>query len=167
MNIPLNPDSKDPIWNLFGKVIKLIDSRSFQQELARNGLQSIERYQNMLKMVLLASYFNLEVSHVYSEVENREKLRKFLNIDHLLTLKQVREVYSRADEQKYLELALKTLNKLEFKKIRGIKTILLDSTAIIIDLKFNGKYLSKQTLYWIKTTKEAFPPLKAIMQAFR
>ena len=145
MNIPLNPDSKDPIWNLFGKVIKLIDSRSFQQELARNGLQSIERYQNMLKMVLLASYFNLEVSHVYSEVENREKLRKFLNIDHLLTLKQVREVYSRADEQKYLELALKTLNKLEFKKIQGIKTILLDSTAIIIDLKFNGKYISKQT----------------------
>ena len=27
----------------------------------------------------------------------------------------------------------------------GIKTILLDSTAIIIDLKFNGKYISKQT----------------------
>ena len=78
MNIPLNPDSKDPIWNLFGKVIKLIDSRSFQQELARNGLQSIERYQNMLKMVLLASYFNLEVSHVYSEVENREKTLEIL-----------------------------------------------------------------------------------------
>ena len=145
MNIPLNPDSKDPIWTLFGKVIKLIDSRNFQQELARNKLQSIERYQTMLKIVLLASYFNLEVSHVYFEVKNREKLRKFLNIDNLLTLKQVREVYSRQNEEKYLELALKTLNKLEFKKIRGLKTILLDSTAIIIDLKFNGKYISKQT----------------------
>ncbi|AIS31177.1 MAG: transposase [Dysgonamonadaceae bacterium] len=145
MNIPLNPDSKDPIWTLFGKVIKLIDSRSFQQELARNKLQSIERYQTMLKIVLLASYFNLEVSHVYSEVKNREKLRKFLNINNPLTLKQIREVYSRKNEQKYLELALKTLNKLEFKKIRGLKTILLDSTAIIIDLKFNGKYISKQT----------------------
>jgi len=41
MNITLNPDSKKPIWALFGKVIKLIDSRNFQQELARNGLQSI------------------------------------------------------------------------------------------------------------------------------
>jgi hypothetical protein len=85
MNIPLNPDSKDPIWTLFGKVIKLIDSRSYQQELARNKLQNIKRYQTMLKMILLASYFNLEVSHVYSEVENREKLRKFLNINNLLT----------------------------------------------------------------------------------
>jgi len=46
---PFNPDSKDPVWTLFGKVIKLIDSRNFQQELARNGLQSIKRYQIMLK----------------------------------------------------------------------------------------------------------------------
>ena len=145
MNIPLNPDSKDPIWTLFGKLIKLIDSRNFQQELARNGLQSIERYQTMLKVVLMASYFDLEVSHVYFEVKTREKLQKFLNINNLLTLKQVREVYSRKNEQKYLEMALKTLNKLEFKKIRGIKTVLIDSTPLIIDLKFNGKYISKQT----------------------
>ena len=145
MNIPLNPDSKDPVWTLFGKVIKLIDSRTFQQELARNGLQSIKRYQTMLKIVLLASYFDLEVSYVHCEVKNREKLRKFLNIDHLLTLKQIREVYSRQNEQKYLEMALKTLNKLEFKKIRDIKTVLIDSTSILIDLKFNGKYISKQT----------------------
>jgi len=45
MNMPLNPDSKDPIWTLFGKVIKLMDSRNFQQELARKGLQSITKYQ--------------------------------------------------------------------------------------------------------------------------
>ncbi|MDI6645083.1 MAG: hypothetical protein QME14_08500, partial [Methanobacteriaceae archaeon] len=117
MNIPLNPDSKDPIWTLFGKVIKLIDSRNFQQELARNKLQSTNKYQNMLKIVLLASYFNLEVSHVYFEVKNRDKLRKFLNIKDMLTLKQIREFYSRKNEKKYLEMALKTLNKLEFKKI--------------------------------------------------
>jgi hypothetical protein len=87
MNIPLNPDSKDPIWTLFGKLIKLIDSRNFQLELARNGLKLIERYQTMLKIVFMASYFDLEVSHVYFEVKNRERLQKFLNIDHLLTLK--------------------------------------------------------------------------------
>ena len=35
----------------------------------------------------------------------------------MLTLKQVKEVYSRKNEQKYLEITLKTLNKLEFKEI--------------------------------------------------
>jgi hypothetical protein len=28
-----------------------------------------------------------------------------------------------------MEMALKTLNKLEFKKIRGLKAVLLDSTS--------------------------------------
>jgi hypothetical protein len=31
MKIPLHPDEKNPIWILFGIVIKLIDSQSFQQ----------------------------------------------------------------------------------------------------------------------------------------
>ncbi len=166
MNIPLNSDSKDPIWVLFGKVIKLIDSRNFQQELTRNGLQSIERYQIMLKIVLLASYFDLEVSHVYDEVKNREKFQKFLNIENLLTLKQIREVYSRKNEQKYLEMELKTLKKLEFKKIRGIKTILLDSTPLLIDLKFNGKYISKQT-YLNKDYKRGFSTSKDHYSGFK
>lgn len=47
----------------------------------------------------------------------------------MLTLKQIKEVYSRNSEEKYLEVALKTLNKLEFKKVRGLKTVILDSTA--------------------------------------
>jgi len=145
MNIPLNPDLKDPIWILFSKVIKLIDSRTFQQELARNGFTSIKKHQTMLKIVLLSSYFEMYVSDVFNDVESRPKLRKFLNIQDTLTLKQIRELYSRDDSEKYLETCLKTLNKLQFKQIRGLKTIALDSSPLIIDLKFDGKYISKQT----------------------
>jgi len=145
MNIPLNPDLKDPIWILFSKVVKLIDDRPFQQELARNGFTSTKKIQTMLKIILLSSYFEMYVSDVFNEVENRSKLRKFLNIEDTLNLKQIRELYSRHDAEKYLETCLKTLNKLQFKEIRGLKTILLDSSPLIIDLKFNGKYISKQT----------------------
>ena len=145
MNIPLNPDLKDPIWILFSKVIKLIDSRTFQQELARNGFHSIKKHQTMLKIILLSSYFEMYVSDVFNEIENRLKLQKFLNIQDTLSLKQIRELYSRYDSEKYLETSLKTLNKLQFKKIRELKTILLDSSPLLIDLKFNGKFISKQT----------------------
>jgi hypothetical protein len=34
MKIPLNPYKKDPIWVLFSKVLKVIDYRTFQEELA-------------------------------------------------------------------------------------------------------------------------------------
>lgn len=145
MNIPLNPDLKDPIWILFSKVIKLIDDRTFQQELARNGFTSTKKLQTMLKVILLSSYFEMYVSNVFNEVINRPKLQRFLNIEDNLSLKQIRELYSRHDAEKYLETCLKTLNTLQFKEIRGLKTILLDSSPLIIDLKFNGKYISKQT----------------------
>ena len=41
MKIPLIPDVNDPIWNLFNEVIKVIDSRTFQEELARNSFKNI------------------------------------------------------------------------------------------------------------------------------
>ncbi|WP_263640982.1 transposase [Methanobrevibacter arboriphilus] len=155
MKIPMNPDKKDPVWNMFSKILKLIDSRTFQEELARDNFTSTNKHQLMLKLVLLSIFFQLDLSYVYDQVESREKLRKFLNINDLLSLKQIREIYHRNDESKYLELCLKTLNKMQFNKIRYIKTIILDSTSITLDLKFNGKYLSKQSLL-TKAYKRAF-----------
>lgn len=146
MKIPLNPDEKDPVWNLFSKILKVIDSRTFQQELARNGLNNIKNHQIMLKIILLSIFYQLDVSYVHNEIIGHSKLRKFLDIDEMLSLKQIREIYHRYDESKYLELALKTLNKMSFKEIRRIDTIILDSTSITLDLKFGGKYLSKQKL---------------------
>lgn len=146
MKIPLIPDENDPMWNLFSKVIKVIDSRTFQEELARNGLNNIKNHQNLIKLLLLSMFFKLDVSDVYFQLITKPRLSKFLNIKDLQSFKQVRELYSRYSEGKYLELALKTINKLQFKKIRNIKTIVLDSTSITLDLKFDGKYLSKQML---------------------
>ena len=146
MKIPLIPDENDPMWKLFGKVIKVIDSRIFQEELARNGFKNIKNHQNLIKILLLSMFFRLDVSDVYNQINTKSQLSKFLNIEDLQSLKQIRELYYRYRACKYLELALKSINKLQFKKIRNIKTIVLDSTSITLDLKFGGKYLSKQML---------------------
>ena len=44
MKIPLIPDVNDPVWNLFDKVVKVIDSGTFQEELARNGFKNINNH---------------------------------------------------------------------------------------------------------------------------
>jgi hypothetical protein len=146
MKIPLIPDEKDPIWNLFDKVVKVIDSRTFQEELGRNDFKNINNHQTLIKLLLLSMFFKKDVSDVYNQVNTKSRLSKFLNIDDLLSLKQYRELYTRNRHVKYLELTLKTLNKLQFKRIRHIRTIVLDSTSITLDLKFHGKFLSKQML---------------------
>ncbi|MDR2829999.1 MAG: hypothetical protein LBB45_03025 [Methanobrevibacter sp.] len=57
MKIPLNPNKKDPIWILFNKILKVIDSITFQDELARNDLKKIENQQIMLKLVFIKYIF--------------------------------------------------------------------------------------------------------------
>ena len=146
MKILLISDENDSMWNLFGKVIKVIGSRVFKEELGRNGLNNPKNHQNLMKILLLSMFFKLSVVNVYNQVKTKQRLSKFLKIEDLQSLEQVRKLYSKYSEGKHLELALKTINKLQFKKIRNIKTIVLDSTSITLDLKFNGKYLSKQML---------------------
>jgi hypothetical protein len=146
MKIPLIPDINDPIWNLFDKVVKVIDSRTFQEELARNGFKNIKNHQTLIKLLFLSMFFKKDVSDVYDQVNTKSRLSKFLNIDGMLSLKQCRELYSRNGHEKYLELSLKAINKMSFKKIRSVKTIVIDSTSITLDLKFLGKFKSKQML---------------------
>ena len=136
-------DENDSMLNLFGKVIKVIGSRVFKEELGRNGLNNPKNHQNLIKILLLSMFFKLSVVNVYNQVKTKPRLSKFLKIEDLQSLKQVRELYSRYNEVEHLELALKTVNKLQFKKIRNIKTIVFDSTSITLDLKFNGKYLKQ------------------------
>ena len=66
MKIPLNPDKKDPIWILFSEVIKVIDSRTFQEELARNGFKNINSHQTLIKLLFLSMFFKKDVSDVYN-----------------------------------------------------------------------------------------------------
>lgn len=145
MNLPLIPIEKDPIWTLFSEVLKVIDSRSFQQELSRNSMKDTNKIRIMLKIVLLSIFFENDVFHVYNEVSNRSELCEFLNIPHLPSLKKIREVYQKYDEKIYLEFVLKTLNRVKFKKIHDLEVIVLDSANITLDLKFNGMFLTKKT----------------------
>jgi hypothetical protein len=59
MNVPLIPYKKDPIWILFAEVIKVIDSISFQQELARNGMNDTNNIRIILKITPLSIFFKL------------------------------------------------------------------------------------------------------------
>ena len=131
---------------MFNEVIKVIDSRTFQEELARNGFKNIKNHQTLIKLLFLSVFFKKDVSDVYNQVNTKSRLSKFLNIDDMLSLKQYREFYSRNGHEKYLELTLKTINNMPFKKIRSIKTIVFDYTSITLDLKFLGKFKSKQML---------------------
>jgi hypothetical protein len=58
----------------------------------------------------------------------------------------ISEFLSRHSEQYWCEFTIKSLNTINFKKTRGIKTIIVDGTDIQIDLNWFGRRISKKKL---------------------
>jgi len=139
-------DKNDFKWVLLGKVLNIFDSRKTHQELAKNGITPLKRSVNILKIVMIAIFFNLEVSYVVSELNRNKKLKKQLKIQEVYSANQVYEFLSRIDERKFYEFTIKLLNSLNFKNRRGIRDVIVDGTDLQIDLHWWGRRISKKSL---------------------
>jgi len=146
MKIPLIYDKKDPKWILLCKILKIFDDRKTGQELSKEGLTPLKKSVNILKIVMIALFFDLDVSYVISEFNRNKKLKKQLGIDEIFTAEQVYEFLSRHDEKYWCEFTIKLLNSLNFKNTRGIRVIIVDGTDIQIDLNWFGRKISKKSL---------------------
>jgi hypothetical protein len=146
MKIPLIYDKKDPKWILLVEILKVFDSRRTRQELSKNGITPLYRSCNILKITMIALFFDLEISYVVSEINRNKKLKKQLMIDEIYTAGQIYEFLSRFSERSFYEFVIKLLNNLNFKNTRGIRNILVDGTDIQIDLNWFGRRISKKSL---------------------
>jgi len=134
MKIPLIYDKKNPKWILLLEILEVFDSRKTHQELSKNGITPLYHSINILKISMVALFFDLEVSYVVSELNRNKKLQKQLMIDEVFTANQIYEFLSRFNERYFYEFTIKLLNSLNFKNIREIRTIIVDGTGIQIDL---------------------------------
>ena len=89
MRLPVIPVKGDERWELLSKIIDKLETRETKKALARNGITPINRAIEFLKVIILAMFFELEISYAASEVNRRYELRKFLKIDDEVKLKSV------------------------------------------------------------------------------
>ena len=146
MKIPLIYDEKDPKWILLVKLLKIFDSRKTHQLLSKNGLTPLKRSVNILKVVMVTLFFDLDVSYVVSELNRNKELKKQLGICEVFSAEQVSEFLSRHSEEYWCEFTIKLLNSLNFKNTRGIRAIIVDGTDVQIDLNWFGRRISKKKL---------------------
>jgi len=139
-------DKKDFKWILLNQILKIFDSRKTHQELAKNRLTPLNRSKNILKIIILALYFDMDVSYVVSELNRNKKLKNQLGIGEVFSEEQISEFLSRHSEKYWQEFIIKLLNKLNFKNTRGIRRIIVDGTDVQIDLNWFGRRISKKSL---------------------
>ena len=89
MKLTVYPIKGDEKWELLSKVIDKIETRETKKALARNKITPVNKALEILKVIILAMFFELEISYAVAEINKRLELRKFLKIDGEVKLKSV------------------------------------------------------------------------------
>ena len=62
---------------LLGTIISAVSSRRVKQEMAKQGVGPVNIAGVMLRIVLIAMFFSVDISYVVKELNRRIKLRRF------------------------------------------------------------------------------------------
>jgi hypothetical protein len=145
MNISLVIDEDDQEWALLGKILDIISARRVKQELAKQGLEPVEKAGAMLRIVLIAMFFSVELSYVLAELERKKELRAFAHLGELPRAPQLYRFLSRFDEAQFIGFVSGVLNAICTKKGRG-GAIVIDSTDLMVDVNWFRRKITKADL---------------------
>lgn len=147
MHSPLIVDRKDPKWLLLEKVLIVTTSRRTKQELAKNGITPVEKAGTVLRIAIISMFFTVDCAYVVNELRNRIGLRRFAHIADVPSSDEVYRFLSKFDEDRFVSLTAGILNSVcPRTKRRRAGTILIDSTAITLDLNWFRRTITKAQL---------------------
>ena len=159
----LNYDSRDPKFNLLGKIFKIIDSKKFKDTCNRKGIKNRQMMVNSIKILFMSMYFSYTVSDVVNELNRSSKLRKFAGFSkEIPTAEQIYEYMSRYSAEQYCKIVNSTLMRFNKENRGTYNRFIADSTPSACD--FNNdkhfipkEHLEKLNLKWgFSTTKGHF-----------
>lgn len=144
---PLIVDRKDPKWLLLEQVLFITTSRRTKQELAKRGITPVTMAGTVLRIVLISMFFSVDCSFVVEELRKQRGLRTFARIAEVPSADNIYRFMSRFDEARFVSLVSGVLNSLcSPTRRRKSGTILVDSTAITLDLNWFRRTFTKAQL---------------------
>ena len=161
MNHRLNLDIKDPNYTLLKEIFKIMDSRKSSQILASCGFKNLNKQITTFKIIFISMFFGLDIPFILSELESKEKLRKYFKISKVWSADQVYKTLSLQDPEKLMKALNRILNSRNRVKRRGKKTFVVDATPVDLDFNFNRnkktkEYLKTLNLKWSYSSSKGF-----------
>ena len=144
---PLIVDRKDPKWLLLEQVLHITTSRRTKQELAKHRITPVTMAGSVIRTILISMFFSVDCAYVVGELQKRRSLRKFAHITDVPQGDDVYRFLSRFDEDQFVSFVNGVLNSLCItRKSRRSRTILIDSSAITLDLNWFKRTITKPQL---------------------
>jgi hypothetical protein len=147
MKTPLIPDTQDVKWLLLNLILELLRSRRGQQIVAKHGISPAKKAYQYLAILILSFFFSNEISYTVLEISNRANLQEFLKITTVPKASDVYRFISSCKPEKITSMTFDLLNLACSHKNRSQrKTIIIDSTAISVDVNWFRKTYTKKSL---------------------
>ena len=87
---------------LLGKIISAVSSRRVKQEMAKQGIGPVNMAGVMLRIILIAMFFSVDISYVVKELNRRIKLRRFAKVGEIPEAKEIYRFLSRFGEEQFV-----------------------------------------------------------------
>mgnify|MGYP000669201785 CR=1 FL=1 len=153
----------DEKWELLSKIIDKLEKREAKKALARNKITPVNKAIEFLKIIILAMFFELEISYAVSEVNKRYELRKFLRVEEEIRLKSVYNFMSKFESNQFINFVLSILVNAKRSRKRT-SLLILDWTDISLDLNpFRKRDLKNKPYRWGYSTKGFFLGMKMMI----
>ena len=157
----LNLDIKDPNYTLLKEIFKIMDSRETSEILAPFGFKNLDKLVFTFKIIFISMFFGLDIPFILSELESKEKLRKYFKISKVWSADQVYKTLSLQDPEKLMKALNRILNSRNRVKRRGKKIFVVDATPVDLDFNFNRnkktkEYLKTLNLKWSYSSSKGF-----------
>ena len=164
MKLPVVPVKGDEKWEILSKVVDKLERRETKKALARYKITPINKAIKILKVVVLAMFFELEISYAVSEVNKRSELREFLRIGDEVKLRSVYSFMSKFEAEQFVNFVLAILNANSKRRRKKPSTLVLDWTDISLDLNpFRRRDLKNKPYKWGYSTKGFFLGMKMMI----
>lgn len=145
MKVPLIVDEEDPKWKLVKDVCTHIDSRRFHQEMSKIKFRPLPKGESVIKVVIVAMFFSVDIAYVVDELKKRKELRDFIELKYTPTPQYVSRFLYKFTPEQFLKLVFGYLGSL-CKKRSSQRILIIDSTDIQIDLNWFKRKIKKKDL---------------------
>ncbi len=161
MRLTVYPVKGDEKLELLSKIIDKLETREVKKALARNGIIPVNKAIEFLKIIILAMFFELEISYTVSEVNKRLELRKFLRIEDEVKLRSDYNFMSKFELDQFINFVFSILNVNSKRRRKKLSLLILNWTDISLDLNpFRRRDLKNKPYKWGYSTKGFFLRMK-------
>jgi len=131
---PLIPDIRHPKWIIAQNVLECVDSKRAFKVAGRLKIKDVDYFIVVMKILLISSLFERDVSNVVSEINAFDELKRFMKIKSEVKSQDIYRIQSNIDFRVIYNFLSKTLRPNRRSRDNKHQIVIIDTTSVLMDI---------------------------------